>query len=367
MFILKKFVMKYKCINSNRILNLFFLFISIFFFIACKSNDNPEKVVFVLTGSISKVTHTNLQVLQSKTSGNIFFTSLGICYSTNPNPIVGKDSVVYSTNGNSYFNCQITNLSQGTKYFLRAFGTNEFGKIIYGELKDFTTVQPSTKGTFTDVEGNIYKTVTIGNKTWMAENLKSKKFRNGDPIVNIKDNQEWSKLTTAAYCSYDNTIENEIKFGLLYNFYAVKDLRNIAPEGWHVASSKDWYDLIQYLTVNCNYELGGVNNYYYPIPYNTYVKALASESIWISNNNSHRGSIVNDVLKNNKSGFSALPGGTRSHLYFSGIFNFAAWWSSDGSSYSDKGYSPSFAGDDNEFKYYEISMITGRSVRCVKD
>lgn len=109
--------------------------------------------------------------------------------------------------------------------------------------------QNLTYGTMTDQEGNIYKTITIGTQVWMAENLRTTKYRNGDNIPQVKSNDTWKNLTTGAYCNYNNTknLDTIATFGRLYNYYAVTDGRNIAPEGWHVPTDSDWNVLISYL------------------------------------------------------------------------------------------------------------------------
>lgn len=92
----------------------------------------------------------------------------------------------------------------------------------------------------TDIDGNVYKTVKIGDQIWMAENLKTTHYRNGDSIANVTDSASWVVLTTEAWCDYNNNHTNGLKFGKLYNFFAVADQRGLAPKGWHVASDLEW-------------------------------------------------------------------------------------------------------------------------------
>jgi uncharacterized protein (TIGR02145 family) len=94
-----------------------------------------------------------------------------------------------------------------------------------------------------DIDGNVYHTVTIGTQTWLLEDLKTTHYRNGDPIANITDNKEWSDLTTPGYCNYENDSAIASVYGRLYNWYAMEDIRNIAPEGWHVPSNNEWIRL----------------------------------------------------------------------------------------------------------------------------
>lgn len=99
-----------------------------------------------------------------------------------------------------------------------------------------------TYGTMTDQEGNEYKTFYINGQTWMAENLRTRKYRNGDNIPKIVNNTTWVNLTTGAYCNYNNTenIDTIATYGRLYNWYTISDSRNLAPKGWHVATNTDW-------------------------------------------------------------------------------------------------------------------------------
>lgn len=104
-------------------------------------------------------------------------------------------------------------------------------------------------GTVTDIDGNVYQTIRIGEQWWMAENLKVTHYRNGDPIEYAPDNSIWKVLSTGAYSDWINPIvPNYVEtYGLFYNAYAVHDSRNLAPEGWHVASDAEWKQLEMYL------------------------------------------------------------------------------------------------------------------------
>ena len=99
----------------------------------------------------------------------------------------------------------------------------------------------------TDIDGNVYQTVRIGNQVWMAENLKVTHYRNGEAILKVTDNVKWSQLTTGSYCAYDNDGNKADIYGNLYNWYVVNDSRDIAPSGWHVPSDEEWKELEMYL------------------------------------------------------------------------------------------------------------------------
>src|SRR5574344_1392260 len=86
--------------------------------------------------------------------------------------------------------------------------------------------------TVTDIDGNVYHTITIGTQTWMVENLKVSKYNDGTAIPNVTDATAWAALTTGAYCDYNNDVANGTKYGHLYNWYAV-NTGKLAPSGWH--------------------------------------------------------------------------------------------------------------------------------------
>jgi uncharacterized protein (TIGR02145 family) len=102
-------------------------------------------------------------------------------------------------------------------------------------------------GTMTDQDGNVYKTVKIGDQWWMAENLKVTHYLNGDPVPNISDDMKWADLAEGAYRAYGNSEVVAEIYGYLYNWYAVNDSRNISPVGWHVPMDDEWKALEMFL------------------------------------------------------------------------------------------------------------------------
>ncbi len=108
----------------------------------------------------------------------------------------------------------------------------------------FDVTNGSSDGTVTDIDGNVYETVQIGDQIWMAENLKVTHFRDGTVITNVTDNASWGFLSTEAYCIYNNNASNEVDtYGALYNWFAAVDSHNIAPAGWHVPTDDEWKEL----------------------------------------------------------------------------------------------------------------------------
>jgi len=190
--------------------------------------------------------------------------------------------------------------------------------ITFSSCKSDSNEDPlvNNQGEVTDIDGNVYKTVTIGTQVWMAENLKTTKYRNGDPIPNITNGPEWNNLKTGAYCNYNNDIAISNKYGKYYNWYTVNDPRGIAPSGWHVPSVSEWETLEIYVSATLGTS-GSV------------AKALAAKTDWVSSTNNDAPG--NDLTKNNSSGFTGLPGG-ECFAYEEGLFKSigydGSWWSS---------------------------------------
>ncbi len=219
--------------------------------------------------------------------------------------------------------------------------------------KDKKETAPIETGYVTDVCNNVYKTVKIGNQWWMAENLKVTKYRNGNFILKIQaDTANWKNDTIGAYCIYDDNLSAP---GLLYNYYAVSNLNNIAPLGWHVPSDNEWKELEKNLGMS-DYE---VNNTSWRGSNEADKLKIASTQGWITYEN---------IWSSNSSGFSALAGGCR---IFNGIWGdpglFATgfWWSSTTKD-NHAWYRYLDYKNSNVFRYYGPKTY-GFSVRCVKD
>ena len=200
-----------------------------------------------------------------------------------------------------------------------------------------------TYGTVTDIDSNIYRTISIGTQIWMAENLKVIHYRNGDPITNVIYVYIWDTLTTGAYCEYYNRSENSKTYGNLYNWYSVNDSRIIAPTGWHIPTNDEWDTLQTYLGLPK--DAGG----------------KLKETDFLHWQNPNTGAT-------NESGFTALPGGLRNesgNYYFAG--NYAHWWSSSINSGHGGAYFWIIYSDQSIFSSGSRDKRNGFSVRCVKD
>jgi len=213
--------------------------------------------------------------------------------------------------------------------------------------------------TVSDFDGNKYTTITIGNQTWLRENLKTTKFNDGSPIATGFNDKEWAELKTSAYCiypysmidGYNSSQEVLESYGALYNWHAV-ETEKLCPLGWKVPSNDDWSELFKYLG-------------------NKPITKLKANFGWDENGNG-----------TDEYGFSALPSGYRfgGNGSFGGIKTISSWWSStesdeegawtrnlDSSGVEEKiggmmqifGQSPEI-GNSNSYK------SGGSSVRCLK-
>src|SRR3954470_10825028 len=103
-----------------------------------------------------------------------------------------------------------------------------------------------------DIDGNIYRTVTIGTQVWMRENLKTTRFSDGTHINEVEDSVAWSNIykkgiQLPAWCYYEKQASNNELYGKLYNWYAVNESKHICPAGWHIPSDAEWTKLTKYM------------------------------------------------------------------------------------------------------------------------
>ena len=182
----------------------------------------------------------------------------------------------------------------------------------------WTGDSPQT-GTVTDVDGNIYATVTIGSQVWTVVNLRTTKYNDGTDIPYVPDGVAWSGLSTPGYCYYKNLDSAaQVKWGALYNWHAV-NTGKLAPTGWRVPTDADWTDLENFLIAN-GYNYDGTTTG------NKIAKSLAAKTDWATFDGP--GAIGNDLSANNSTGFSALPGGfRRGDGGFYGQSDYGYWWS----------------------------------------
>jgi uncharacterized protein (TIGR02145 family) len=104
-----------------------------------------------------------------------------------------------------------------------------------------------TYGNMTDQEGNVYKTIVIGTQEWMAENLNTSIYRNGDTILTNLDISTWQSTNNGSWAYYNNNSSFACPYGKLYNWYACVDDRQLCPVGWHVPTDAEWAVLTDFL------------------------------------------------------------------------------------------------------------------------
>jgi uncharacterized protein (TIGR02145 family) len=289
---------------------------------------------------------TNLVTASSETAtsgGNITddggssITARGVVWSTSSAPTINDNKTEDGT-GTGNYNSTLTGLTPSTLYYVRAYATNSSGTG-YGEERSITT--PAAPTTVTDVDGNVYNTVQIGDQIWMKENLKTSRYNTGSAIPYVVDNGSWSGLNTGAWSYYNHDENNNAIYGKLYNWYAVEG-DSLCPTGWHVPTDAEWTVLTDYL--------GGES-----------VAGGKLKEIGTVHWNSPNTGATDEV------GFTALPGGRRSVSgSFYDVRGIGFWWSATPGS-SDFSWA--------RYLYYANASVIrnsynksyGFSVRCLRD
>ena len=226
-------------------------------------------------------------------------------------------------------------------------GSNTLTKTNYITVNDINGIlfNPNLAyGNVTDIDGNIYKTIQIGDQVWMAENLKVTKLNDGTAVPFESSNNSWMTIESARYCWYNNDIENNNTYGALYNRYAV-NTGKLCPVGWHVSTDSNWSTLAR--------NTGG-DNY-------AAIKLKETGSVHWSGSSSNA---------TNASGFTALPGGMRnSDGSFNRLKNNGVWWCTNPENYAFSSWFRLMIYDSDDIQKYGLTLSPqlGLSVRCVKD
>jgi uncharacterized protein (TIGR02145 family) len=211
-------------------------------------------------------------------------------------------------------------------------------------------------GTVTDVQGNVYKTVKIGDQWWMAENLKVKMYRDGTFLQNIENENDWSNAMIGAYCIYENGHAPSPPPGLLYNWFAINNSKGLAPDGWHIPTDDEWQKLEQSIGMS---GADAMRNGWRGTKEGDKLK-VASPNGWTEFEN---------VWSTNESGFTALAGGCRLPNATYGqpaLFSTGFWWTTTESNPDEAYYRYLDYKNSNVFRNHD-SKRYGFSVRCVKD
>ena len=322
--------------------------------------DNDEATEYS-TPVVTTAPVTNLRAESAMCGGEVIsdggspVTSRGICWSTSPNPTLSDNQTTNGT-GLGSFTSQITGLSVGTTYYVRAYAVNSIGTA-YGNEMTFSLQIPAGDGqpcpnaaTVTDYDQNVYHTVLIGNQCWMKENLRSTHTADGKAITGLVAPQQVATNVTS--------------YGYLYNWNAVMQgsssssanpsgVQGICPTGWHLPSNAEWSQLTNYLESQSAYKCGTVSN--------AIAKALAAETGWTTYTATC--AVGNDLSGNNLTSFSALPAGDE----IVGNFGKSAFfWSSTMSEMQGYPYRLAILHHSYDVNQSVNSQTSSLSVRCLQ-
>ena len=307
--------------------------------------------------------------------GNIPVSSYGLCWSTSHNPTL-SDSHTTEGTGIGDFTSNLTSLLYSTTFYVRAYATNSYGTS-YGNEVQFTTPNdaPPCPGTptVTDVDGNIYNTIQIGNQCWTKENMRATHFADGTVIPSNGESEYGQPHRDAP----NNDINNVPEYGYLYNWWAMmhtsestsgnpSNVQGVCPNGWHVPSDAEWNEMEATLT---DVDL----NVFGPRGDHACKLSGGYPGSWTEYGYADNVPGDYDSPERNITGFSALPAGTwdkDTHSPY-GFHHTTTFWSTTdiGSPYpsSTTGFARRF-----EHTYISVRRCVGvkvccYSVRCVRN
>jgi uncharacterized protein (TIGR02145 family) len=339
---------KPNCCHNFSFLRNGLLLIYCFMVVGCSEEavEPPSVSIGLITNISGNSASVSAQVIFD---GNSMVSDRGILLGDEPQ-VTFLHTKVSNGTGMGVFETSLNNLYPGKRYYLKAYAVNAAG-VSFSEEKSFTTT-----AAVTDIDGNIYTSVSIGSQTWLKENLKVSRFCNGDEIPYVPDPDTWAKLAEniywgAAYTYYNNDASYNTRYGKLYNWYPTIDSRGLCPTGWHIPNELEWETLLTFLGGHA--EAGGK------------LKTVGTTD-WLAPN----------VGASDQSGFSGLPGGWRlNDGTYQAISILGLWWSTTESegdfppSYTAKAlllvYENGTAWNINE--NYSWLKGDGLSCRCLKD
>ena len=330
--------------------------------IGCEKSDETVSTAEIYTRNISEIDVVTATCGGIITSDNgKLITDRGICWDEKDVPDI-SDNKISAGDGAGKFDVKITHLKPQTKYYVRAYATNKAGTV-YGSTVTFKTLNGCV-----DADSNVYHAITIGNQTWMVENLKTTKYNDGKSIPLVADGGAWTILTTPAYCwMLNNKLLYKDTYGALYNGYTVATGK-LAPVGWHIPAKEEWDELEVFLQNNgYNYD-GTMDTDNNRESFNSIAKALAAKNGWHSSGTPGAPGNTDYIPYQNLSGFTAYPGGFRfpgDEIQEESLFEFFGssgfWWSTTGMTcrvlYYDQVY----------LRETQYPKECGLSVRCIKD
>ncbi len=231
----------------------------------------------------------------------------------------------------------------------------------------------SKQDTVTDIDGNVYQTVQIGDQVWMAENLRVTHYRDGTAVTNVTGNDIWKELELAvAYCYYNNDSSTAELYGALYNLAAIHDSRTLAPAGWHIPTDDEWKELEMYLGMRQEDANETAPFGYYPIMSEEEIKEYEAFRRGVNEGSklaSHaelweEGELTADS-KFGSSGFNALPSGFRGYDFYD-LGEVAYFWTASKEDIVN-GWARKLDYKKSDITREWINWYKGLSVRCIKN
>jgi len=207
-------------------------------------------------------------------------------------------------------------------------------------LISFSSFSQTAGDGVNDIDGNSYPTVILGNQEWMGENLRVASFNNGDEIPDLSDYNNWFNQSGPGWCNYDNNPVLDLNYGKLYNYDVVDNQLEVCPVGWHIPSTIEWNELIEFL--------GGLS-------IAGGLMKVDGTDFWSAPNTN----------ANNSSLFSALPGGYRAtNGTYIGLYEYGFYWTSTPQTSAADIFYLSY--DSEEVSYASGNFSDGLSIRCMR-
>lgn len=327
--------------------------------------DYPEPPE-VATIAVYNISSQDAQVIgRVLFQGNSPVNQRGFVWSTQPQPTLANNTgMVSQSGGEGAFHATITALNDAATYYLRAWAINEQGTTYGNEISFVAQHTPFVCGesTVTDIDGNVYPTVQIGNQCWLADNLKTTSYRNGEAlnnpncIVNFINN-EWGADQQGAWIAWNNSETFRKDFGAIYNHHAVSNPNRICPAHWHVPHDFEWMHLESNLGMSG--DVAGVLGWRGD---NEGSKLAWRPEMWVQDN------LIDDPEFGN-SGFNALPVGWYPFPTFGSGNDWpdedVAWWSS--TAFSGGFISRRIAYDQTGIERSIRTASQGHYVRCLRN
>lgn len=338
-------------------------------FTTTPGTDPPTVTTTAVTGLSDDSAISGGEVVSD---GGAPVTARGVVWATTENPTIDNNKTE-DGEGVGVFVSQLTGLNDETTYYVRAYAINEEG-VGYGEQITLTTWK---KNTMVDAQGNVYPTVVLGNRVWMAKNLRTTIFNNGDPIPGPNHDADWVAAGDKGEPSWATfkigrpgadgitTDEQMIElYGAIYNWFVAVDPRGVCPVGWIVPDLSDFTELRNYVidnyddvtTENVGDALKGARQIDHPwgAPY-----ATDEHPRWRADGT---------FYGTDRVGFNAHAPGTLSATTgaSSWIGRDAGYWTSVDHELDDRAYFRRLQSETGVLGNFYGSPKTGHGIRCVK-